>query len=196
MTNDMIVRQKVTDLTRFQTTFDRLDPDREAAGLTASCHEMSHGAGMDMQVGIPLDRPLWVISGHRGSEELCPLCARSRHACLSSQAAFASQIPRTGVSKHGLEKCCSVANATAPIKRGGQSLSQAQDGLEPRNSKRDLTMKTLLAVALAAAALTIGTATLAPISSTAVADGGGPDKWCGAAVCPPTQAPSGIHLGQ
>ena len=57
-------------------------------------------------------------------------------------------------------------------------------------------MKTLLAVALAAAALTIGTATLAPISSTAVAGGGGPDKWCGAAVCPPTQAPSGIHLGQ
>jgi hypothetical protein len=48
-------------------------------------------------------------------------------------------------------------------------------------------MKTLLAIALAAAALTIGTATVAPISSTAVAGGGGPDKWCGAAVCPPRQ---------
>ena len=35
-------------------------------------------------------------------------------------------------------------------------------------------MKTLLAIALAAAALTIGTATVAPISSTAVAGGGGP----------------------
>jgi hypothetical protein len=32
--NYMIVRQKVTDLTRFQTTFDRLKTDREAAGLT------------------------------------------------------------------------------------------------------------------------------------------------------------------
>jgi hypothetical protein len=30
----MIVRQRVTDLTRFQTTFDRLKPDREAAGHT------------------------------------------------------------------------------------------------------------------------------------------------------------------
>ena len=36
-------------------------------------------------------------------------------------------------------------------------------------------MKTLLAIALAAAALTIGTATVAPISSTAVAGGGGPE---------------------
>ena len=34
MANYMIVRQRVTDLTRFQTTFDRLKPDREAAGLT------------------------------------------------------------------------------------------------------------------------------------------------------------------
>ena len=56
-------------------------------------------------------------------------------------------------------------------------------------------MKTLLAIALAAAALTIGTATVAPISSTAVAGGGGPDKWCGAAACPPQQAPSGTHRG-
>jgi hypothetical protein len=31
--NYMIVRQRETDLTRFQTTFDRLKPDREAAGL-------------------------------------------------------------------------------------------------------------------------------------------------------------------
>jgi hypothetical protein len=57
-------------------------------------------------------------------------------------------------------------------------------------------MKTSLAIALAAAALTIGTATVAPISSTAVAGGGGPDKWCGAAVCPPQQAPSGTHRGR
>jgi hypothetical protein len=45
-------------------------------------------------------------------------------------------------------------------------------------------MKTSLAIVLAVAALTIGTATVAPISSTALAGGGGPDKWCGAAVCP------------
>ena len=57
-------------------------------------------------------------------------------------------------------------------------------------------MKTLVAIVLAAAALTIGTATVAPISGTAVAGGGGPDKWCGAAVCPPKQAPSGIHRGR
>ena len=58
-------------------------------------------------------------------------------------------------------------------------------------------MKTLLAIALAAAALTIGTATVAPISSTAVAGGGGPDKWCGAraAVCPPRQTQLGTHRG-
>jgi len=46
-------------------------------------------------------------------------------------------------------------------------------------------MKTLLTIALVAAALTIGTAGVAPISGTAVAGGGGPDKWCGAQVCPP-----------
>ena len=34
MPNYMIVRQRVTDLTRFQRTFDGLKPDREAAGLT------------------------------------------------------------------------------------------------------------------------------------------------------------------
>jgi len=33
MANYMIVRQRVTDLARFQTAFDRLKPDREAAGL-------------------------------------------------------------------------------------------------------------------------------------------------------------------
>ena len=44
-------------------------------------------------------------------------------------------------------------------------------------------MKTLLAIALTVAALTIGTATVAPISSTAIAGGGGPVKWCGAAAC-------------
>jgi hypothetical protein len=58
-------------------------------------------------------------------------------------------------------------------------------------------MKTLLAIALAAATLTFG-ATLTPISSTAVAGGGGPDKWCGSpAICPPKQTPhSGTHRGQ
>jgi hypothetical protein len=44
-------------------------------------------------------------------------------------------------------------------------------------------MKTLLAIALAAAALTIGAATVAPISSTAIAGGDKPVKWCGAAAC-------------
>jgi hypothetical protein len=44
-------------------------------------------------------------------------------------------------------------------------------------------MKTLLAIALAAAALTIGTVTVAPISSTAIAGGDKPVKWCGAAAC-------------
>ena len=48
-------------------------------------------------------------------------------------------------------------------------------------------MKTLLAIALAAAALTIGTATVAPISSTAVAGDDRPYKWCGAAACAPRQ---------
>jgi hypothetical protein len=57
-------------------------------------------------------------------------------------------------------------------------------------------MKTLLAIALVAAALTIGAATVAPISGTAVAGGGGPDKWCGATVCPPKQAPSGTYRGR
>ena len=57
-------------------------------------------------------------------------------------------------------------------------------------------MKTLLAIVLLAAALTIGTATVAPISGTAVAGGGGPDKWCGAAVCPPKQTPLGTYRGR
>jgi hypothetical protein len=59
-----------------------------------------------------------------------------------------------------------------------------------------VTMKTSTAIALAAAALTLGTATVAPISSTAVAGGGGPDKWCGAAVCPPTSQRLGTHRGR
>jgi hypothetical protein len=42
-------------------------------------------------------------------------------------------------------------------------------------------MKTLLAFALVATALT---AIVAPISGTALAGGGGPDKWCGAQICP------------
>ena len=57
-------------------------------------------------------------------------------------------------------------------------------------------MKKSLAIALAVAALTIGTATVAPISSTALAGGGGPDRWCGAVVCPPKQTQSGTHSGQ
>jgi hypothetical protein len=46
-------------------------------------------------------------------------------------------------------------------------------------------MKTLLAIALTVAALTISTATVAPIFSTAVAGGDGPrfKGWCGAAAC-------------
>jgi hypothetical protein len=44
-------------------------------------------------------------------------------------------------------------------------------------------MKTSLAIALAVAALTVVTATVEPISSTAVAGGGVPDNWCGAAAC-------------
>ena len=54
-------------------------------------------------------------------------------------------------------------------------------------------MKTLLVIALAAAALTIATATVASISGTAVAGGGGPDRWCRAVVCPPRHAPSKTH---
>ena len=57
-------------------------------------------------------------------------------------------------------------------------------------------MKTLLAITLAAAALTISAATVAPISSTAVAGGGGPDKWCGAAACPPKQTQLGTYRGR
>jgi hypothetical protein len=51
-------------------------------------------------------------------------------------------------------------------------------------------MKTSLAIVLAVATLTI-----APISSTAVAGGGGPDKWCGAPVCPPKPTQSETHGG-
>jgi hypothetical protein len=56
-------------------------------------------------------------------------------------------------------------------------------------------MKTSRTIALAAATLLLAAAALAlgatvtPISGTAVAGGGGPDKWCGAAVCPPKQTP-------
>ena len=53
-------------------------------------------------------------------------------------------------------------------------------------------MKTSLATVLAVAALTIGTATVSPISSTAIAGGGGPDRWCGAPVCP-QQTPPRAH---
>ena len=57
-------------------------------------------------------------------------------------------------------------------------------------------MKTLLAIVLlAAGALTFG-APVTPMSGTAVAGGGGPDKWCGAAICPPKQAPFGTYRGR
>jgi hypothetical protein len=49
-------------------------------------------------------------------------------------------------------------------------------------------MKTFLAIALFAATLTIGVAIVTPMS-VAVAGGGGPDKWCGAAVCPSQHPP-------
>jgi hypothetical protein len=54
-------------------------------------------------------------------------------------------------------------------------------------------MKTLLAIALTAATLTIGTATMAPISGIALAGGGGPEKWCGGAMCLQRQAPLEVH---
>ena len=59
-------------------------------------------------------------------------------------------------------------------------------------------MKTLLAIALTVAALTIGTATVAPISSTAIAGGDKPVKWCGAAACAHQfgPQPSGTHRGR
>jgi hypothetical protein len=57
-------------------------------------------------------------------------------------------------------------------------------------------MKTSLAIMLAAAALTIGITTMAPISSPAFAGGGGPDKWCGAAACPPISQRLGTHRGR
>ena len=56
-------------------------------------------------------------------------------------------------------------------------------------------MKTSLAIVLAVAALTIGTATVVPISSIAVVGGGGPDKWCGAPICP-QQTPPWVHRGR
>jgi len=60
-------------------------------------------------------------------------------------------------------------------------------------------MKTSLAIVLAfglaAATLTFGAA-VTPISGTAVAGGGGPDKWCGAAICPPKQTPLGTYRGR
>ena len=61
-----------------------------------------------------------------------------------------------------------------------------------RRSESSLDMKTSLAIMLAVAA--VGTATLA-ISNPAFARGGGPDKWCGAAVCPPKLIQSGAHRG-
>ena len=49
-------------------------------------------------------------------------------------------------------------------------------------------MKTFLGIMLVLAAL-IPSATVALTSSTAVAGDGGPDKWCGAPVCPSPRPP-------
>ena len=60
-------------------------------------------------------------------------------------------------------------------------------------------MKTSLAIVLAVAALTIGTATMAPISSTAVAGGrrmAHPTSGAGRPLCPPKQPQSGTHRGR
>jgi hypothetical protein len=54
--------------------------------------------------------------------------------------------------------------------------------------KTSLTITLAAATLLAAGVLTLGSL-VTPISGTAVAGGGGPDKWCGAAVCPPKQTP-------
>jgi hypothetical protein len=54
-------------------------------------------------------------------------------------------------------------------------------------------MKTSLVIVLAVAALTIGNASVVPVSSTAFAGGGGPDRWCGAVVCPPRQIQSATY---
>jgi len=56
-------------------------------------------------------------------------------------------------------------------------------------------MKTLLAIALLAAGMLTFGAPVTPMSGTAVAGGGGPDKWCGAAVCPPKKTYPGTHRG-
>ncbi len=57
-------------------------------------------------------------------------------------------------------------------------------------------MKTLLAIALLAAGMLTFGAPVTPMSGTAVAGGGGPDKWCGAAVCPPRKLPTGPYRGR
>ena len=57
-------------------------------------------------------------------------------------------------------------------------------------------MKTSLAIAFAVATLTIGTATMAPLSSAAVAGGGKPDRWCGAAACAPNSNQLETHRGR
>jgi hypothetical protein len=44
-------------------------------------------------------------------------------------------------------------------------------------------MKTSPTIMLALTALMIGTVAVTPVSSIALAGGGGPDKWCGAPVC-------------
>ncbi len=50
-------------------------------------------------------------------------------------------------------------------------------------------MKTLLAIALLAAAVLTFGAPVTPISGTAVAGDAGPHKWCGAAICPTPRPP-------
>ena len=66
---------------------------------------------------------------------------------------------------------------------GRASLARVIFGLRARPITTKIQTERLPA-RLPYAALTIGTATIAPISSIAVAGGGGPDKWCGAVVVP------------
>ena len=51
--------------------------------------------------------------------------------------------------------------------------------------KPSLAIMLALGIVLAVAALTIDSATVAPISNAAVAEDGKPDRWCGTAACAP-----------
>lgn len=53
--------------------------------------------------------------------------------------------------------------------------------------KPSLAVMLAFTIVLAVGALTIGTATVVPVSSATVADVGKPGRWCGAAACAPRQ---------